>query len=171
MLSKISLVVFTRRASVWCAESRQFRLGIALLTNSDCHAFQSALPNQILDRFIAARLGRAPAEAAQITDSRESYEVSPGRQRTLAGQYLYDRSGYSILVFKEDGLGIERGKEFVPVTWVSEDEGFLPLDDAIRTQTTLILIVSALPTNRTESDTLGQARKIHRSLFRMIARP
>ena len=26
-------------------------------------------------------------------------------------------------------MGIERGKEFVPVTWVSEDEGFLPLDD------------------------------------------
>jgi CubicO group peptidase (beta-lactamase class C family) len=111
---------------IWYPE---FGLGIVLLTNSSDHSFQNALPNQVLDRFIAAKLGRAPAEAARITESpQKSYEVSPSRQRMLAGQYLYNRNGYMILLFKEDRLGIERGKEFVPMIWAREDEGFTLLD-------------------------------------------
>ena len=111
---------------IWYPE---FGLGIAMLTNSDTHSFQVALPSQILDRFIAARLGRAPAEAAKITGSGEkSYEVSNSRQRLLAGQYLFGRGGTMSLSFQGGRLGVETGNGFVPVTWVSEDEGFALLN-------------------------------------------
>jgi hypothetical protein len=103
----------------------EFGLGIALLTNSDGHSFQRSLPNQILDRFIAAKLGRAPAEAAKITDSgQKSYQVMPSRQRMLAGQYLYNRGGTMTLLFRNGRLGIGGGSEVLPVTWVSGEEGF-----------------------------------------------
>ncbi len=110
----------------------EFGLGIVMLTNSSEHDFQNNLPNQILDRFIAAKLGRLPSEAAKTPDSaQKSYEVSPSRQRRVAGQYLYNRGGYMFWVLRGDRLGVEPGepgKLFVPVVWVSADEGFIPLD-------------------------------------------
>jgi CubicO group peptidase (beta-lactamase class C family) len=107
----------------------EFELGIVMLTNSSEHHFQNDLPNQILDRFIAAQLGRLPSEAAKTPDSgQKSYEVPPSRQRLLAGQYLYNGGGHMIWVLKEDRLGIEPGKLFVPMVWVSTDEGFTPRD-------------------------------------------
>jgi CubicO group peptidase (beta-lactamase class C family) len=112
---------------IWYPE---FELGMVMLTNSSEHHFQNALPNQILDRFITAKLGRLPSEAAKTPESaQKSYEVSPSRQRLLAGQYLYNRGGWMILVLKQDRLGVEPGepgKLFVPMVWVSADEGFIP---------------------------------------------
>ncbi len=109
---------------IWCPE---FGLGIVLLTNSSDHDFQNALPEQILGRFIAARLGRLPTESPADPPA-PAYAMPAARQSQLAGQYLYNRGGYMMLVFKNNSLGIETGAGFVPMTWVAEDEGFIPLD-------------------------------------------
>jgi hypothetical protein len=110
---------------IWYPE---FGLGIVMLTNSSEHDFQNDLPNQILDRFIAAKLGRLPSEAAETPNSaQKGYEVPPSRQRRLAGQYLYNRGGSMFWVLRGDRLGVERGKLFVPVVWRSADEGSIPL--------------------------------------------
>jgi len=108
-------------------------LGIVLLTNSDGHSLYSTLPGQILDRFVAARLGRAPGGAAQTTDpAQKEYELSPERQRTLAGRYVYNRGGFMTVSFKEGRLGNPVGDTFVPFHWIADDEGFL-LMNGVRT--------------------------------------
>ncbi|HXY23131.1 MAG TPA: serine hydrolase domain-containing protein [Candidatus Acidoferrum sp.] len=110
---------------IWYPE---FGLGIGMLTNSSTHNFQNKLPNQILDRFIAAKLGRIPPEKTNSVDSATKVvDVPPARQGLLTGQYLYNRGGYMFLVFNQNRLGVEAPK-FVPVVWTSEDEGYTPLD-------------------------------------------
>jgi CubicO group peptidase (beta-lactamase class C family) len=110
-----------------------YGLGIVLLTNSDGHSLYSTLPGKILDRFIVAKLGRAPGKVAQSTDpAQKEYELSPERQRTLAGRYLYNRGGFMTMSFKEGRLGNPVGETFVPFHWIAEDEGFL-LVNAVQT--------------------------------------
>jgi CubicO group peptidase (beta-lactamase class C family) len=110
---------------IWYPE---FGLGIGMLTNSSTHHFQSELPNQILDRFIAAKLGRMPPERTNSVDSATKVvDVQPARQSLLTGQYLYNRGGYMFLVFNQNRLGVET-PQFVPVVWTSEDEGYTPLE-------------------------------------------
>ncbi len=107
----------------------KFGLGIVLLTNSADHLFQNTLPNQILDRFLAAGPGRAEAKRAEGPDPVTDYfDMPPARQRMLAGEYLFNRSGHMVLTFQEGRLGIERGGDFLPIRWVAEDEGFVLLD-------------------------------------------
>jgi len=111
----------------------EYGLGIVLLTNSEQHSLRSRLPSQILDRFVEAKLGRAPGKVAQSTDpAQKEYELSPERQRALAGRYLYNRGGDMIMSFKEGRLGNPVGETFVPFHWIAEDEGFLQVN-AVRT--------------------------------------
>ena len=103
-----------------------YGLGIVLLSNSEEQSLYSRLPGQILDRFIVAKLGRAPGTVAQSTDpAPKEYVLSPARQRTLAGRYLYSRGGFMVMSFKEGRLGNPVGETFVPFHWIADDEGFL----------------------------------------------
>lgn len=105
-------------------------LGMVLLTNSEERALRNRLLSQILNRFIEAKLGRAPDEAAQRTDpAQKQYELSPERQRMLAGRYLYNSGGFMTMSFKEGRLGNPVGARFVPFHWIAEDEGFLLVNE------------------------------------------
>ncbi len=111
----------------------EFRLGIVLLTNSATHRFQWSLPHHILDKFIEARVGKKQPEATKATDaSSKLYDVAPSRLSTLAGQYLYNRGGPKTLAFKKNRLGIQDGKQFLPFTFVSDDEAVVKERGEIR---------------------------------------
>jgi hypothetical protein len=100
----------------------RFGMGIVLLTNSVNHRYQTALPEQILDRFLAARFGETLGSADNTPrESIEPHWISPQRLAALAGQYLYGSGGYMLVVSHEGRLGTGPVEQFKPFTFVSED--------------------------------------------------
>jgi hypothetical protein len=108
---------------IWCPD---YGLGAVVLTNAEEHSLISRLRGQILDRFAEVKLGRAPGKPASSTEmAANEYELSPERQRMLAGRYLYNKGGFMTMSFREGRLGNPVGEKFVPFHWTAEDEGFL----------------------------------------------
>ena len=100
----------------------EYGLGIVLLTNSDDHPYQNALPQAILDRFIAARHGEAAVSARETArETSEPHAVAPDRLAGLDGLYLYASGGYMIVVCHDGRLGTGPVEQFSPFTFLSEE--------------------------------------------------
>jgi len=102
-------------------------IGIGMLTNS-YHSFQFSLPNDVLDRFVEAGLGHKLPDDDKPQDAPgQSVSVPMERLRKYAGEYFYNRGGSFVLSLQGGKLGFVDGKQFVPMTWASENEGYMPI--------------------------------------------
>ncbi len=111
----------------------EFKIGVVCLTNATGHNFQSSLPLEILDKFLAAGAGaKAVAAAAGPTSAPLPPEVDvlASEQERLAGRYLYASGGVMILEFENGRVGIKSGSSFIPARFVSPDVAGLESDGA-----------------------------------------